>query len=64
MRQVRRVALDRFGESAIPAGRPLATLEEALVPLYLHHRYQIDAAASALGGVTTSTRCGATAGCR
>ena len=51
MLQVRRVALDRFGESAIPAGRPLATLEEALVPLYLHHRYQIDAAAAALGGV-------------
>ena len=51
MLQVRRVALDRFGESAIPAGRPLATLEEALVPLYLHHRYQIDAAASAIGGV-------------
>ena len=51
MLQVRRIALDRFGESAIPAGRPLATLEEALVPLYLHHRYQIDAAASALGGV-------------
>ena len=50
MLQVRRVALDRFGESAIPAGRPLATLEEALVPLYLHHRYQVDAAASALGG--------------
>ena len=51
MLQVRRVALDRFGESAIPNGRPLATLEEALVPLYLHHRYQIDAAASALGGI-------------
>lgn len=51
MLQVRRVALDRFGESAIPDGRPLATLEEALVPLYLHHRYQIDAATSALGGV-------------
>ena len=51
MLQVRRVALNRFGESAIPAGRPLATLEEALVPLYLHHRYQIDAAASALGGL-------------
>ena len=51
MLQVRRVALDRFGESAIPAGRPLATLEEALVPLYLHHRYQVDATASALGGV-------------
>ena len=48
---VRRVALNRFGESAIPGGRPLATLEEALVPLYLHHRYQVEAAASALGGL-------------
>ena len=28
----------------------MATLEEALVPLYLHHRYQVDAAASAIGG--------------
>jgi hypothetical protein len=50
MMQVRRVALDRFGERAIQRGMPLATLEEVLVPLYLHHRYQVDAAASALGG--------------
>ena len=28
----------------------MATLEEALVPLFLHHRYQVEAAASALGG--------------
>jgi hypothetical protein len=26
-------------------------MEEVLVPLYLHHRYQIDAAASAVGGI-------------
>ncbi len=51
MLAVRRVALDRFGEAAIPRGMPLATLEEALVPLYLHHRYQVEATASALGGV-------------
>ena len=51
MMQVRRVALDRFGETAIRGGAPMATLEEALVPLYLHHRYQVEAAASALGGV-------------
>ena len=25
-------------------------MEEALVPVFLHHRYQVDAAASALGG--------------
>jgi hypothetical protein len=29
----------------------LATLEEVLVPLYLHHRYQIEATASVLGGI-------------
>lgn len=50
MMQVRRVALDRFGANAIPAGRPMATLEEALVPLYLHHRYQVEAASKVLGG--------------
>ncbi|HEY0017927.1 MAG TPA: zinc-dependent metalloprotease [Longimicrobium sp.] len=48
--RVRRVALDRFGERAIRAGRPLATLEEVLVPLYLHHRYATEAAAKVLGG--------------
>jgi hypothetical protein len=47
---VRRAALTRFGENAIRRGTPLATLEEALVPLYLHHRYQTEAAAKAIGG--------------
>lgn len=48
---VRDAALKRFGENAIRRGMPLATIEEALVPLYLHHRYQVDATASALGGL-------------
>ncbi|MBI4540940.1 MAG: zinc-dependent metalloprotease [Gemmatimonadetes bacterium] len=48
--RVRRSALDRFGETAIRNGMPLATLEEVLVPLYLHHRYQVEAAAKVLGG--------------
>jgi hypothetical protein len=48
---VRRAALARFGEHAIKRGMPLAQMEEALVPLYLHHRYQVDATASALGGM-------------
>ena len=51
MMEVRRHALDRFGEAAIRGGRPMAMLEEALVPLYMHHRYQVDAAASVLGGL-------------
>ena len=50
MMEVRRVALARFGESAVRPGRPLALLEEALVPLFLHHRYQVAAAAASLGG--------------
>ena len=32
------------------AARRWPCMEEALVPLFLHHRYQVDAAASALGG--------------
>lgn len=47
---VRRAALRRFGEAAIRAGAPLATMEEALVPLYLHHRYQVEAAVKVVGG--------------
>jgi hypothetical protein len=50
MLEVRRAALLRFGENAIRSGRPMATIEETLVPLYLHHRYQVEAAASVLGG--------------
>jgi hypothetical protein len=51
MMDVRRVALDRFGERAIRSGMPLATMEEALVPLYLHHRYQVEAAVKVIGGL-------------
>ena len=51
MMNVRRAALDRFGPTAIRRGWPMALMEEALVPLFLHHRYQVAAAASALGGL-------------
>jgi len=47
---VRRAALERCGEAAVRFGMPLATLEDALVPLYLHHRYQVEATAPILGG--------------
>lgn len=52
MMEVRRVALDRLGENAIRMGRPLATIEEALVPLYLHHRFQTAAAVKVVGGLS------------
>jgi hypothetical protein len=48
---VRAAALARFGEHAIQAGAPLATMEDTLVPLYLLHRYQTEAAAKEIGGL-------------
>lgn len=48
--KVRRAALDRFDERAIPKGEPMAGLEYVLVPLYLHHRYQVEAAIKTIGG--------------
>ncbi len=58
MMDVRAAALARFGVEAIQAGMPMATIEEALVPLYMHHRYQVEATASAIAGVefTYATR--------
>jgi hypothetical protein len=47
---VRRSALARFGADNIPTGRPWSTLEDTLVPVYLLHRYQTEAAAKVLGG--------------
>ncbi len=51
MLDVRAAALARFGENVIRPGRPLAMLEEALVPVYLSHRYQVEAAAKLVGGL-------------
>lgn len=48
---VRRHALERFGPDRIASGRPLADLREVLVPVYLYHRYQVDAAAKLIGGL-------------
>jgi hypothetical protein len=47
---VRAAALARFGENVVKPGRPLATMEEALVPIYLLHRYQLEAAAKSIAG--------------
>jgi hypothetical protein len=49
---VRRIALSRFGERNIKLGAPFATIEEVLVPVYLSHRYQLEAAVKVLGGVS------------
>jgi len=49
--QVRAVALKKFGENNIREGVPLATIEDALVPIYLLHRYQVEAASKFVGGM-------------
>lgn len=49
--RIRAAALARFGENAIRAGAPVAQLEDTLVPLYLLHRYQTEAAIKEIGGL-------------
>jgi hypothetical protein len=49
--EVRRMAMERLGLDTLNEGEPLSSLEEILLPLYLHHRYQLEAAAKSLGGV-------------
>ncbi|MFT4032227.1 MAG: zinc-dependent metalloprotease [Siphonobacter sp.] len=49
---VRKIALSNFSEKKIPVGAPMATLQEALVPVYLFHRYQVEAASKVIGGVS------------
>ena len=48
--QVRRIGLEMFGPDVIRPGEPMASLEKVLVPLYLHHRYQLEAAMHSIGG--------------
>lgn len=50
MLALRSAVLARFSENVIQPGRPLATIEEALVPAYLMHRYQLEAAAKSIAG--------------
>lgn len=48
---VRRIGLKNFGLNSINAGQPMSALEAKLLPLYLHHRYQLIAAAKSVGGL-------------
>ena len=52
MMSVRAKALSKFGETVLKRGAPMATMEDVLVPVYLHHRYQLEAAIKSVGGVT------------
>lgn len=58
MMKVRSKALAQFGEKNIRPGMPMAMLEDALVPVYFYHRYQIEAVTKLVGGMnyTYATR--------
>lgn len=49
--EVRRIAMDRFGLGNIPDAASLSFLEQMFLPLYLHHRYQVQATVKSVGGV-------------
>src|SRR5256885_7560710 len=49
--QVRTAALRRFGENNIREGAPFATIEDALVPIFMLHRYQVEATSKLIGGM-------------
>lgn len=49
--QVRAIALGNMGLNTLPDGNSLSSLENALVPVYLLHRYQLEAVAKQVGGI-------------
>jgi hypothetical protein len=49
--RIRRIALDRFGLNNLPQGSAVNDLRRRLVPIYLYHRYQVDAVAKLVGGI-------------
>jgi hypothetical protein len=51
MMALRAKALENFGEKVILPNTPMSEIENKLVPLYLGHRYQVEAAAKVIGGL-------------
>ncbi len=51
MNKVRAKALEQFGMKSIATGTPMAMLEDVLVPVYFHHRYQLEAVTKLVGGL-------------
>jgi hypothetical protein len=48
--KVRHAALARIGERTIRLGAPMTTIEEPLVPIWMYHRYAVEATSSMIGG--------------
>jgi hypothetical protein len=51
MIEIRKKAIENFGINSIPEGTPYSSLEDVFVPVYLLHRYQLEAAAKVMGGL-------------
>ena len=54
MLKLRENRMKTFGLNAIKTGEPQALLEEVFVPLYLMHRYQLEATSKVIGGLDYS----------
>ena len=52
--RIREKALSQFGENNIVKGTPMAMIEDVLVPVYLFHRYQLEAVTKQVGGLNYS----------
>lgn len=48
--ELRAQVLAEFDARAVPFGQPIARLEDVLVPVYLLHRYQVQAVGALIGG--------------
>jgi hypothetical protein len=48
--EVRRIGLANFSAAMIRSGEPISELEYVLLPLYMHHRFQLNSAAQSIGG--------------
>lgn len=51
MMKVRAKAMSTFGDKVITMWSPMSEIENKLVPIYLSHRYQVEAATKVVGGV-------------
>ena len=48
--RVRQIALDRFDPKSLPPGTTSADIAQYFTPLFLHHRYQLQAVGKMIGG--------------
>ena len=48
---VRQIALSKFGLDNLQQGTSVSFLREMIVPIYLYHRYQVEAAVKVIGGM-------------